>query len=225
MTSNFWQKVLVISGFFLATGLNMDVTQAYVSNRYVDKGGCYLQKEYNYFMNQWTTNEVCRPKFIEEPVPQKIASPYTTTGSTDNIYLGPSYSNSYSAPATTYYTGPSLDAVHTARSTGNSWNGYGNVANYLLGSFGGGIGSYGYYNNYYPNSVFTYTPTSYFSNDSWYSPSSYFYSDSYTYSTGSLDGNSTVTTYDNYLDNSWTYCADCSYAQLDAGATLDSWFD
>ena len=181
MTPNFFQKVLVISGFLVVSGLNLGVAEAYVSNKYVNKGGCYLQKEYNYFMNQWTTNEVCRPKFTEEPVQQKIASPYTTTGSTDNIYLGPSYSNSYTAPVT-YYTGPSLDAIHTARSSGNSWNGYGNSANYLLGSFGGGIGSYGYYNNYYPNSVFTYTPTSYSAYNSWYgnynSPS---YSD-YSYS-------------------------------------------
>lgn len=204
MTPNFFQKVLVVSGFLVASGLNLSLAQAYVSNKYVDKGGCYLQKEYNYFMNQWTTNEVCRPKFIEEPVPQKVASPYSTTGSTDNVYLGPSYSNSYSAPATTYYTGPSLDAIHTARSTGNSWNGYGNSANYLLGSFGVG--------GYYPSAISTYYPSYYnygymdygYSNwgygSSWY-PGEYIYEGGNQY-------------YEPYNDTTWNYCGDCSVGDM-----------
>lgn len=158
MTSNFWKKVFVISGFLVVTGVNMDVTEAYRSNKYVDKGGCYLQKEYNYFMNQWTTNEVCKPKFVEVPVEEKIASPYSTSGNTDNIYMGPSYSNSYTAPVT-YYKGPSLDAIHTANSRGNSWGGYGSASNYLLGSFGGGTSRTGYSNGYYPSAVSAYYPS------------------------------------------------------------------
>jgi hypothetical protein len=210
-TSNFWQKVLVVSGFLAIAGTNMGVAEAYRSNNYVNKGGCYLQKEYNYFMNQWTTNEVCRPNFVEVPVQEKTASPYSTLNNTDNVFLGPSYSNSYVAP-TTYYTGPTVSNTYRGFYTGNnqgslwnSWNGYGSASNYLLSSFGGGIGSYGYYNNYYPSSVFTYTPTSY----SYSVPNYYYtnYQDDYDYNFGVGFGYYTGLYAQGYSDDKINYMA------------------
>lgn len=141
-------------------------------------GNCYLRKEYNYFMNQWTTNEVCNPR-ITEAAPRSIAlSAGPARDVVDNIYLG-SIPNtrpvSYSQPA--YYGGTTANnyrgyyANNPSAYTSNSWNGYGSAANYLLGSFGGGYGGNTYgsltspYYNYgsysYPNSVSYYTPTVY----------------------------------------------------------------
>jgi hypothetical protein len=187
---NFWKKVLVISGFFLARGVTFGVAEALPGDNLtlfgdtmdnkVD-GRCYLRKEYNYFMNQWTTNEVCNPKvsLVESPKVPKAVNQVTNV--IDNQYLG--YVNTYSVP--TYYSGGTAN-TYRGFYTGNNntysynnWNGYGNAANYLLGSFGGGISSYGYYNNYYPNSVYTYYPSSYSGYYSGYYPdnSSYGYSD------------------------------------------------
>jgi hypothetical protein len=58
----------------------------------------------------------------------------------------------------------------------NNWNGYGSASNYLLGSFGGGIGSYGYYSNYFPASIYTYYPSYYSDYYSSYRPSAYYFS-------------------------------------------------
>jgi hypothetical protein len=162
MTSKFLGNMLMLSVFFYAIGSFGSVAEAYRSNKYVDKGGCYLQKEYNYFMNQWTTNEVCKPKFVEVPVKEE---------SVNNNY---NVSNSYlyydeRPPQVTYYNGPSLDALHTAKSSGNSWGGFGSASNYLLGSFGGG-----HYNSYAAPTYIA--PTTYYS--SWFpSYSNYGYFD------------------------------------------------
>lgn len=192
---------------------------------------CKLRKEFNYFMNQWTTNEVCDPQVIE--VKRSTISPYYAkqnsrtldTGNSGNIYLGNTRNSfGYDAPApqVTYYRGPALS--NTGYSA-NTWNGYGSASNYLLGSFGGGIGSYGYYNNYYPNSLYSYLPSSsgygYYDYDDYgydtydtygYADDGYSY-DWYSDSSVPLvyDGD---TIYDSWTGNSATYCEDCSFSDL-----------
>jgi hypothetical protein len=83
----------------------------------------------------------------------------TNASAEGNIYLGtsPSY---VQKTGVTYVN--NTNGFYTGNNNGtsiNTWNGYGNATNYLLGSFGGGIGYNGYYNNYYPNSVYWYTPS------------------------------------------------------------------
>lgn len=137
---------------------------------------CYLRKEYNYFMNQWTTNEICNPRILEV-APRNIPLNNSNAGIERNIYLGPTTANVYNNVNTPFVNGNLGNNTFNYRGfyTGNNnrfspntWNGFGSASNYLLGSFGGGIGSNGYFNNYYPNSVFSYLPTSFSARLSWY---------------------------------------------------------
>ncbi len=126
---------------------------------------CQLRAEYNYFMNQWTTNDVCSPKVYDVPKQGYNATAASqNAAATGNIYLG-----NIPNPTPSYYSYfPSWSGF---TNTVNNWNGYGNNVNYLLGSFGGGyFGDTGgsltssnyYYGNYsYPNTVSYYTPTIY----------------------------------------------------------------
>ena len=156
-----------------------------------------------------------------------------------NVFLGNSpytYSApSYSAPVNYGFNSGSYSGFYTGNNNGysyNNWNGYGNSANYLLSSFGGGygsgsIGSYGYYNNYYPNSVFAYTPTSYDAYDSWYgggSGSNYGYENDLYFSEGSLNGKYTSTIEDYSGNFGSTYCANCTFDELGAGLESDDYF-
>lgn len=179
MKLNFFKKILILSAFFGVVGANFGLASAYTSNQYIDQGGCYLQKEYNYFMNQWTTNEICKPKFKEVPAgsrqvstrqktqqnnsvvqqqPQVVRNaPVQNTRPVANNYV---YTQpTYSAPAVpvSYFVGPGIGNRNSY--TANNWNGYGSAANYLLGSFGGGTNSSGgsYLSSYgYADTIATY---------------------------------------------------------------------
>lgn len=184
MKLNFFKKTLILSAFFGVVGANFGLASAYTSNQYIDQGGCYLQKEYNYFMNQWTTNEICKPKFKEVPAgsrrgvttqqaqqnnrvaqqqPQIVRNaPVQNTRPVANnyVYTQPTYSAPVAAaPAVpvSYFVGPGIGNRNSY--TANNWNGYGSAANYLLGSFGGGTNSSGgsYLSSYgYADTIATY---------------------------------------------------------------------
>jgi hypothetical protein len=193
--SNTLLKFLSLAGFLgltlipsFASAANLSLFDYDRANKIVPN--CSLRKEYNYFMNQWTTNEVCNPTVLDVP---KIS--YGNTNKTTQYsggydtggYYVTNIPNSYTAPAANY------NGFYTGNNNGNSynnWNGYGNSSNYLLSSFGGGYTGYSnnyltspyysYGSYYYPNSVAYYTPTIY---NSGYSYSSGYYDDTY-YKTG-----------------------------------------
>lgn len=104
---------------------------------------CSLRKEYNYFMNQWTTNEVCNPTvLVLESAPKQVAN--YNQNVTGNYYTAsiPNYS----------YNKVSYTPSYSGYYTNNSGTGY-SASGYLLSSFGG----YSYPG--VTNSLYYYTPS------------------------------------------------------------------
>ena len=214
-------KFLSLAGFLGLTLIPSFVSAANLSLFDYDRANkivpnCSLRKEYNYFMNQWTTNEVCNPTVLDVP---KISygntnknTQYSGGYDTGGYYVA-NIPNSYTAPAANYngfYTGNNSGSGY------NNWNGYGNSSNYLLSSFGGGYTGYSdnyltspyysYGSYYYPNSVAYYTPTIY---NSGYSYSSGYYDTNY-YKTGNSyasydNGGYGSVSYDNGGYGSYSY--------------------
>lgn len=206
-------KFLSLAGFLgltlipsFASAANLSLFDYDRANKIVPN--CSLRKEYNYFMNQWTTNEVCNPTVLDVP---KISygntnknTQYSGGYDTGGYYVT-NIPNSYTAPAANYngfYTGNNSGSGY------NNWNGYGNSSNYLLSSFGGGYTGYSnnyltspyysYGSYYYPNSVAYYTPTIY---NSGYSYSSGYYDNTY-YKTGNYYPSYDTSNSTNYKDYS-----------------------
>jgi hypothetical protein len=101
---------------------------------------CYLRKEYNYPLNQWTTNEVCNTQFKDVPDQDNYVSSQNKNAQ-GTIYLGKVNYGNNNQKQVGYYTN-------------NTTKNYGSAQNYLLSSFGKGT----YYNGapYYAGAYYTY---------------------------------------------------------------------